>query len=151
MRTKITGSLVVCLAAAAFTAGALVVNDDSPNPTPAAAATAAPASFANSPGYAGQPGTTGVRAAGNGSGSAGPVVLQVRDFTFSPATARPGGSVVVQNRDGVAHTVTADRGQFDSGAVNPQGAATITAPTAPGSYRFTCVIHPQMSGTLVVR
>jgi plastocyanin len=144
---KITGSLVVCVAAAAFTAGALVLNDDSPTPTTVAAAATAPAAPTAGPGYAGQPGTTGARAAASGAS----VVLQVRDFTFSPATVRPGGSVVVQNRDGVAHTVTADGGRFDSGPVRPQGSVTITAPTAAGSYRFTCVIHPQMSGTLVVR
>ena len=151
MKTKITGSLVVCVAAAAFTAGALVLNDDSPDPTPAAAA-AAPPKGAIRP----------VRRPGLRAGSRdhrrctgwldpAPVALQIRDFTFSPATARPGGSIVVQNRDGVAHTVTADGGTFDSGRVNPQGTATITAPKAAGSYRFTCVIHPQMSGTLVVR
>ncbi len=144
MKTKITSSLVVCIAAAAFTAGALVLNDDgSNNPAPVAAGSAPSAGQ----GYARQPGATG----GAAAGSAAPIVLEVRDFAFGAVTAQPGGSVVVQNRDAVAHTVTADGGRFDSGRVNPRGTAAITAPAAPGSYRFTCLIHPQMSGTLVVR
>ena len=74
----------------------------------------------------------------------------IQGLAFGPVTAAPGGRVVVQNRDGVAHTVTAANGAFDTG-IGAKATVNLVAPTAPGSYRFTCLIHPQMSGTLVVR
>lgn len=160
MKTKVTGSLIVCLAAAVFAAGALLLNKDSPGPTPtaaaaAAAATVAPASASASGGGGyraptGVPGG-GVPAVGSAAAAAATAKLEIRNFTFSPVTAGPGGRVSIQSRDSVPHTVTADGGGFDSGRVAPNGTATIVAPKTPGSYRFTCLIHPQMSGTLVVR
>ena len=61
----------------------------------------------------------------------------------------PGATVTVHNLDGLAHTVTADGGDFDSPA--PAGNSSFTAPTKPGSYPFHCSIHPEMHGTLVVK
>ena len=86
MKTKITGSLVVCIAAAAFTAGALVLNDDgSNNPAPVAAGSAPSAGQ----GYARQPGATG----GAAAGSAAPIVLEVR----TSRSARPPPSPAVRS------------------------------------------------------
>ncbi len=150
MRTKVTGSLVVCVAAAVFTAGALVLNSDSPGRTPVTAA----ASGAG-PSVPAAPRAGGYGAAARGSSSAAgtqaPATLEIKGLAFSPVTAGPRGRVSVQSRDAVPHTVTADNGSFDSGRIGPNGTATITAPSGPGSYRFTCLIHPQMVGTLVVR
>jgi plastocyanin len=141
MRRSLTGSLVVCVAAAAFTAGALVVNDDVPGP----AAVAAPGATGGNA-YRGP--AAGPAAAPTG---AAPATLTIQGLAFGPVTAGRGGRVLVQNRDGVAHTVTADTGAFDTGQVGPKATVTLTAPATPGNYRFTCLIHPQMSGTLVVR
>ncbi len=91
--------------------------------------------------------------AGGGTGTAAaaaPATLEIQGLKFGPVTAGRGGRVVVQNRDSVAHTVTATGGEFDTG-VGPKATVNLVAPTAPGSYRFTCLIHPQMSGSLVVR
>jgi plastocyanin len=123
MTARITGSLVVCAAAAAFTAGALIVNaaDD---PAPVAAAPAA---------------------------AAGASTLTIKDFAFSAVTAKPGATITVVNRDGVSHTVTADAKAFNTGPVKPGASVALRAPTAPGTYKFFCAIHPDMTGTLIVK
>ena len=69
--------------------------------------------------------------------------------SLATASVSPGATVTVHNMDGLAHTVTADGGDFDSPA--PAGNSTFTAPTKPGSYPFHCSIHPEMHGTLVVQ
>jgi plastocyanin len=125
MTARITGSLVVCAAAAVFTAGALIVNAaDDPAPVAAAPAPAA---------------------------AGGAAAITIKDFAFSPATVRPGATVTVTNRDGVGHTVTADAKAFNSGTVKAGAAVALRAPTAPGTYAFFCAIHPDMKGTLVVK
>src|SRR5829696_1177780 len=113
---RITGSVVVCAAAGAFTAGALFYQ-------PGFSSSAAPA------------------AAGT---------VAIKSFSFAPATARPGATVTVVNGDGVDHTVTADAGGFN---VKARGGTSVSfrAPARAGSYAFFCAIHPEMTGTLVVR
>ena len=154
MTTKLTGSLAVCVAAALFTAGALVLNNDSPGPTPVATASAG----GTEPGETTAPrraGGYGTAAEGPGSNSAAgtqaAATLEIKGLAFGPVTAGPRARVPIQSRDSVPHTVTADDGAFDSGRIGPNGTATIVAPAAPGSYLFTCLIHPQMTGTVVVR
>ena len=86
-------------------------------------------------------------AAGGASGA----VITIKDFAFTtPASVSPGATVTVNNEDNTAHTVTADDGKsFDDAAGT--GKSTFTAPSKPGSYAFTCTIHPEMHGTLVVK
>ena len=55
----------------------------------------------------------------------------------------------MQNKDGVAHTVTADDGSFDV-KVGAGSTATFTAPATAGTYQFHCKIHSSMHGTLTV-
>jgi plastocyanin len=50
---------------------------------------------------------------------------------------------------GVAHTVTADGGLFDSGQIQPRSAFTFTF-TAPGTYTYHCSNHTSMVGTIIV-
>jgi plastocyanin len=89
-------------------------------------------------------------AAGSGMASTPGAAITIKDFEFTtPASVSPGAKVAVHNMDGLAHTVTADGGAFDSPA--PAGDSSFTAPTAPGSYPFHCTIHPEMHGTLVVK
>jgi plastocyanin len=120
---NITGSLVVCVAASAFTATTLLVNPD-----PAPAPTAAP----------------------NVAGAAPPEIT-ISQFVFSNATVPAGATVTISNLDGVEHTVTATDGSFDSGVVASAAAMAFVAPTAPGTYSFVCAIHPSMSGRLTVQ
>jgi plastocyanin len=130
---RITASLVVCLAAASFTAGALLFADDSPRQ---AAANPAPPATAAAP--------AGAAAAGT------PAVMTIADFGFSPVTVAAGATVTVTNADGVPHTVTAVGGEFASGLIDPGASVAFVAPTQPGTYTFACDLHPSMQGTLVV-
>jgi plastocyanin len=137
MKTRITGSLVVCGAAALFTAGALIVNADSgsSSSTPAPAAAGAPA---------GPYGRAGAPAAAPGA------TLEIKGFSFSAVNAAPGSTVTVVNGDGLSHTVTATDKAFNTGPVKGGASTSFVAPAAPGTYSFFCAIHPDMQGTLTV-
>ena len=126
---RITASLVVCMTAASFTAGALLFADDS-QPT-ATANVATPA------------------AVGTPTADAS-AVITIADFGFSPLTVAPGATVTVTNTDGAPHTVTAVGGEFATGLIDAGATVTFVAPTQPGTYTFFCDLHPTMQGTLVV-
>jgi plastocyanin len=134
---RISGSLVVCVGAGLFTAGALF-REPAGRPAPAAAASTA---------------GTGTVTYGTGrpaGGTAAVATLEIADFAFGDVTAAPGAAVDLVNRDGADHTVTAEDGDFDV-AIAGGASGSFTAPAAPGTYAFFCAIHPQMKGTLVVR
>ena len=78
--------------------------------------------------------------------------VAIRDFAFSPRTVeiRAGDSVTWTNRDSVEHTATARNGSFDSGLLADGESASIRF-RVPGTYRYICTPHPQMTGTVVVR
>lgn len=141
MTSRITASLVVCVAAAGVAVGALVLEaDDSPAPATGTPTTAGQGS--------GSYGTADGAGAGSEPGDG--ATLEIRDFSFSATSVAPGGQVTVDNGDGAPHTVTAEDGTFDSGEVSGGGAATFAAPGEPGTYDFACEIHPDMTGTLTV-
>jgi plastocyanin len=62
----------------------------------------------------------------------------------------PGAKITITNGDSQAHTVTSKAGGFDV-KVDPNGTATLTAPSKPGNYLFVCTFHANMAGTLVVK
>src|SRR5438093_13216979 len=71
---------------------------------------------------------------GGPAGAAPPDSVLISGFRFSAATVRRGATVIVVNRDGVDHTVTAAAGGFDAKA--PGGrSSTFRAPSRPGTYR----------------
>jgi plastocyanin len=77
----------------------------------------------------------------------------INNFSFSPAdlTVAPGTKVTVKNEDSTTHTLTATGAKaFDTGNIASGASAPFTAPTQPGSYAYTCTIHPFMKGTLKV-
>jgi len=79
--------------------------------------------------------------------------VEIKNFVFSPATitVKPGAKITVTNQDIPDHSLTSDDGKsFDTKLIAQGKSATITAPTAPGSYSFHCTPHPYMKGTLVV-
>jgi plastocyanin len=53
------------------------------------------------------------------------------------------------NKDEEPHTVVSDTGLFRSGAVDTNETFAFRFDN-PGIYHFTCSIHPQMVGTIVV-
>jgi plastocyanin len=90
---------------------------------------------------------------GSSSSDAGSTAstITIEDFSFTtPDSVSPGATITVDNKDGTAHTVTANEGNAFDDPASP-GTTTFTAPTEPGSYPFHCNIHPEMHGTLVVK
>ena len=130
---RVTGSVVVCAAAGLFTAGALFYQPTDSDATGGIAPVAPSGPYARATGTAGAAGA-----------------LRISGFAYSPVTVPPGARVTVSNADSVTHTVTAGGGAFDV-TVRAKGSAVLTAPSKPGTYSFTCTIHPEMHGVLVVR
>jgi plastocyanin len=94
--------------------------------------------------YGGRPTTSGAGA------PAGGTAVAIDNFAFSPATlkAKVGQKVTWTNRQGVAHTVTANGGAFNHPM--PSGATFSFPFTKAGTFAYHCTIHPSMQGTIVV-
>jgi plastocyanin len=98
--------------------------------------------------------TSGGSSSGGGSPStSGSATITIQNYSFSPAkmTVTPGEKVTVTNKDSVAHTVTANNKKFNTGDIDPGKTVTFTAPSSPGSYPYSCTIHPYMTGMLTVK
>jgi plastocyanin len=85
-----------------------------------------------------------------------PVTIPMNASTLTSTAFAPdavdvsaGATVTWTNSDGVSHTSTSDTGVWDSGIVQPGGQFSVSFPTA-GTYRYHCLIHPGMIGTVVV-
>ncbi len=78
--------------------------------------------------------------------------ITIHNFAYSPdrVTVAPGATVTVANHDQSIHTVTSTTGKFNTNYIPAGHTVTFTAPKAPGSYPFFCMIHQYMTGTLVV-
>jgi plastocyanin len=78
--------------------------------------------------------------------------VEVQDFLFQPGRIEvaAGTTVVWTNSGQVAHTVTAEDGSFESGAIEPGRSRSLTFPRT-GSFPFHCTPHPFMRGVVVVR
>lgn len=77
--------------------------------------------------------------------------ITIAAFAFGqPLTVAPGATVEVVNTDAAPHNVTAADGSFETPDLNQDDTATFTAPTTPGRYEFSCTLHPEMTGTLIV-
>jgi plastocyanin len=77
--------------------------------------------------------------------------VTIQGFAFSPetVTVNVGDTVTWHNQDATAHTAT-DSGNFDTGNIAAGASKSVTFHSA-GTFGYICVIHPQMSGTVVVR
>lgn len=77
--------------------------------------------------------------------------VQMRDFSFAPAALElPAGSTVVFDNVGqAAHTATAADGSFDSDLVSPGGSYERRF-DQPGTFAYTCLLHPEMTGEVVI-
>lgn len=78
--------------------------------------------------------------------------VSIADFAFSPAsiTVHVGDSVTWTNSDSVPHTTTSDTEIWNSGALQP-GASFSHTFTSAGSFAYHCMIHPFMTGTVIVQ
>jgi plastocyanin len=82
------------------------------------------------------------------------------DYDPDELTATAGSDVTVTNEDTVPHTVTSgasptdpNAGQtFDTSIINGGESATLSlAQVAAGSYDYHCMVHPYMTGRLIVQ
>ena len=77
--------------------------------------------------------------------------VTIKDFAFSPASVdiKVGESVTWTNEDSATHNVEGDGGISSGDLANGQ-TYTKTFDTA-GTYAYKCAIHPNMTGTVVVK
>jgi plastocyanin len=90
-------------------------------------------------------------ASGVAGAADGPTVVLAKDFMFAPAslTVSTGATVTWTNNDDEPHTVISDAGLFRSPALDTHESFSFRF-DKPGTYRYTCSIHPRMQGTIVV-
>ncbi len=86
------------------------------------------------------------------AGSAESTQILIKDFMFMPLslTVSAGATVTWANKDDEPHTVVSDAGVFRSGALDTNESFSFKF-DKPGTYHFTCSIHPRMVGTIVVQ
>jgi len=96
------------------------------------------------------------RSADPGSAPQKMVTVAIRAFKFEPATVtvNVGDTVEWKNDDIVPHTATADskaqKPVFDSGTIDT-GAAWRYVARKKGTYNYSCTLHPNMKGKLIVQ
>jgi plastocyanin len=114
--------------------------------------------------------TTAAGGAGGGGGAAagGPTIniLEGASIQGSPdydpeeLTASAGAEVTVVNQDTLPHTATSGTGpqdpesaqSFDTSLINGGESATLSlAQVTPGQYDYYCIVHPFMTGKIVVQ
>jgi plastocyanin len=78
--------------------------------------------------------------------------IVMKDFMFVPTsvTVKAGSTVTWVNTDDEPHSVVSDTGLFRSGAIDTNEHFSFKF-ASPGTYHFTCSIHPRMVGTIVVQ
>lgn len=91
-------------------------------------------------------------AAPSGGSSGGAPAVTISNFAFSPAdlTVKVGDSVTWTNNDSVAHTVTGDKAEFDSGSIAPGATFSHKFDTA-GTISYHCSVHPSMTAKITVQ
>ena len=135
--------LVAAAAAVAFVVAAC--GSDSESGTGSASGVAPPAAS----GPAADP-TTSAPAGGESTAAPAAAAITIKDFKYGePLTVAPGTVITVTNEDSAGHDVVSDDGgKFKTPVLGKGEKATFTAPTEPGTYKYSCSLHPgSMSGT----
>jgi plastocyanin len=88
----------------------------------------------------------------SGSALAEDATVNIESFMFMPAAVNihAGETVTWKNMDEEPHTVTSNTGLFRSGGIDGGGSYSFKF-EKPGVYRYSCSIHPQMTGTITVQ
>ena len=78
--------------------------------------------------------------------------IVIKDYMFAPTsvTVKAGTTVKWTNKDDEPHTVVSDAALFRSGAMDTDETFSFKF-DKPGTYHFTCSIHPRMVGVIVVQ
>jgi plastocyanin len=84
-------------------------------------------------------------------GAAGRAEVRIDNFSFSPTTltVKTGTQITWTNGDDIPHTVVSNDHNFKSKVLGTGETFTFTAGT-PGTYSYSCSIHPNMTGKVVV-
>lgn len=77
------------------------------------------------------------------------VSIVYRAYQPSDLTVLAGQTLIWTNSGLGPHTVTSDAGQFDSGRLEAGATFSYTF-TTPGTYLYSCLVHPTMHGKVVV-
>jgi plastocyanin len=79
------------------------------------------------------------------------VTIPIANYAFGDGTLTvPAGTTVTWvNNDEDGHTTTSDTGLWDSSELAP-GATFAFTFTDPGTYPYSCLDHPGMTGAIVV-
>ena len=83
------------------------------------------------------------------TGTTGQVSIQNLSFKPPVIAVQTGTTVTWSNNDSLTHTITASNGAFDSGKLDPGKNFGYTF-NSPGTYDYSCTIHPQMKGQVIV-
>jgi plastocyanin len=80
-----------------------------------------------------------------------PNTVIVKSFMFTPMsmTVKAGTKITWMNKDEEPHTVASDEGLFRSSALDTDESFSYEF-DKPGTYHYTCSIHPRMIGTITV-
>ena len=84
--------------------------------------------------------------------AATPRTVEIKEFQYAPTvlTVPVGTTVKWVNHDEEPHTVTSTTGRFRSAGLEHDETFTQTF-TAPGTYAYSCALHPHMKATVVVK
>jgi plastocyanin len=77
------------------------------------------------------------------------VTIQSNAFNPDSLTIKVGETVTWTNKDSYAHTVTSDKGVFDSGNIASGATFSFTFNTE-GTYGYHCSIHTSMTAKIIV-
>ena len=77
--------------------------------------------------------------------------IKIDNFSFSPAaiTVKAGTQITWTNGDDIPHTVVSGGQAFKSKVLGTGEKFTFTV-SKPGTYSYSCSIHPNMTGKVVV-
>ncbi|HSJ13378.1 MAG TPA: plastocyanin/azurin family copper-binding protein [Longimicrobiales bacterium] len=81
------------------------------------------------------------------------VTIVIRNLSYGQRSVAVAAGTLVRwvNEDQVEHTVTHDRGAWDSGLIRAGGGVFQRVFSEPGEYPYTCTPHPFMKAVIVVK
>jgi plastocyanin len=86
---------------------------------------------------------------GNGGTTSGTVTMVDNAFEPTDPAVASGDTLALENEGAATHTFTLEDGSIDE-TVEAGAGASVTVSLDPGSYGFSCSLHPEMTGTLTV-